>query len=168
MGHVYDDTLTCTGCGYVSQHALWSCNDTTHVEISDEDISFDGAAIVELISARSYGNFEMTFSVDEVSDVRGAFQIAVGAGYADNINNTTYIQFNYDRPVVIEHDDTVHDYWLNGSNWTLRLEDGLLSLSCENGVVFEDLDVRLYDGFIFLRAENSCALTMHDIRIVEL
>ena len=79
-----------------------------------------------------------------------------------------YVQFNYDRPVVVLPDGTAHNYWTNGQEWKVRVENGALTLSCENGVICENLAIDAAVGLIILRAESSCALSIHNLRIVKL
>ena len=155
---------------YDTEYTLWNLPESEHMTLQDGVLSFNGTGVVSLTTKTTYDNFELTFSVDEVSDVRGAFQVGIGAETTEtDIMHTAYVQFNYDRPVVVNKDGNVQDdYWANGQNWTLRMENGLLTLSCENGVICENVDVGVSTGHLILRAESSCALSIHNLRIVEL
>lgn len=155
---------------YDTEYTLWNLPESEHMTLTDGVLTFNGTGEVALTTKDTYENFEMTFTVDEVSDVRGAFQLGIGAPTTEtSINVVSYVQFNYDRPVVVAADGTtLDDLWTNGSKWKIKVQDGLLTLSCENGVVCENVDIGAGAGHLILRAENSCALSIHNLRIVEL
>ena len=151
---------------YDTEYSLWNIPESTDMSIEEGVLTFNGTGVVYLSTKDKYDNFEITFTVDEVSDVRGAFQFGIGAETTDTeIMRTTYVQFNYDRPVVVLPDGTTHNYWTNGNEWTVRVENGKLTLSCENGVICENLDVAAGEGYLILRAEASCALSIRNLRI---
>ena len=147
----------------------WSIPESDHINVNKGDITFSGTGEVSMVTLDQYKDFQVTFTVNEVSDVRGAFQLGFGAATPDaDINTLPFVQFNYDRPVVVDADGNIlNNYWINGSSWTLTVKDGALTLSCENGVVCENLAVGADLGYIVLRAENSCALTIHNLVVVD-
>lgn len=159
----------CDRCDYVDLSALWAVPASDGFALEGNKITFAGTHELTFTSKTQYNSVSLTFNVSETQDVRGAFQIAWGAQSTDaSVNDLPFVQFNYDRAVLVLPDGTTYDTsWLTGKTWRLTIdaENSNVVLSVDGQVVYNvdaswwTQDTWGLPGYLVLRAESNCALT---------
>ena len=153
----------------VDNLANWTLPASDGYTVNGNQLTFAGTNELVLATKDKYNSITLTFNVSETQDVRGAFQIGWGAQSTDaSINALPFVQFNYDRAVLVLPDGTKYDTsWLTGTTWRLTIdaENSNVVLSVDGQVVY-NVDASWWTqetwglpGHLILRAESNCALT---------
>lgn len=168
-GHDFIDE-TCVNCGVATVSSLWTLPASAGYTVDGNELTFAGTNELTFSTKQQYSSVTLTFSVSETQDVRGAFQVGWGAQTTDaSINDLPFVQFNYDRAVLVLPDGTTYDTsWLTGKSWKLTIdaENNKVILSVDGEVVY-NVDTSWWTqegwglpGHLILRAESNCALTL--------
>ena len=168
-GHEYIDDR-CVNCGLATVSSLWTLPASEGYTVDGNELTFAGTHELTFATKEIYNSITLTFNVSETQDVRGAFQIGWGAQSQNaSINDLPFVQFNYDRAVLVLPDGTTYDTsWLTGESWKLTIdaENNKVILSVDGEVVY-NVDASWWTqegwglpGYLILRAESNCALTL--------
>lgn len=168
LGHDFIDEI-CVNCGVATVSSLWTLPASEGYTVDGNELTFAGTNELTFATKEKYSSITLTFNVSETQDVRGAFQIGWGAQTTDaSINALPFVQFNYDRAVLVLPDGTKYDTsWLTGETWRLTIdaENSNVVLSVDGEVVY-NVDASWWTqegwglpGYLILRAESNCALT---------
>lgn len=168
LGHDFMDGA-CSNCGVATVDSLWTLPASEGYVVDGNELTFAGTHELTFSTKEKYNSITLTFNVSETQDVRGAFQIGWGAQSTDaSINTLPFVQFNYDRAVLVLPDGTKYDTsWLTGTTWRLTIdaENSNVVLSVDGEVVY-NVDASWWTqegwglpGYLILRAESNCALT---------
>ena len=167
-GHDFIDGA-CIHCGMATVDSLWAIPASDGYTVDGNKMTFAGTSELVFSTKEKYNSVSLTFKVSETQDVRGAFQIGWGAQTTDaSINTIPFVQFNYDRAVLVLPDGTKYDTsWVTGETWRLTIdeENSNVVLSVDGQVVY-NVDASWWTqegwglpGYLILRAESNCALT---------
>ena len=167
IGHNFVDSQ-CWNCGEVDLSTFFILPASDGYLVDGDKLTFEGTNELTFVTTHQYSVAVLEFSVSDIHDTRGAFQIGWGVGETFNsINEIPFVQFNYDRAVIVLPDGTKYDTsWQTGNVWRL-IVDGLrgeVQLMVDDQVVYQIDSSALSSAwsvpsYLCLRTESNCALT---------
>lgn len=160
---------------YDTEYALWNLPASAGYTVADGKLTLAGTNELVFTTKSAYNSVTLSFSIGNMQDLRGSFQVGWGApSTGTSINSLPFVQFNYDRAVICLPDGTNYDTsWVVGENWKLTIdrENNSVILSVDEKVIY-NVDTSWwaqeswgFPGYLVLRAESNCALTIDKMLI---